>query len=333
MGFIAYPAAAEHSDAVPAADAVTNTAFRHVIGNKEDVANETADQASLVGLNRQVLVEAREIKRHHHNWGIGIGPAASASGTDHVADALGATAAPAGVQTSFTLACAANNDWGTEVQICTIECQAGIAGSGDGQFDLPVDLTADSDANVYVADWDNNRIQKFDSGGNFIYQWGQYGDSEGDLSEPYGVAVDASGNVYVADSDNNRIQKFDSGGGFQRMWGWGVDDGSDEFQVCTVSCQAGIAGSGDGQFDLPAGVAASSDGHVYVADLVNNRIQKFDLNERFLVKWGSERAADGLLDIPIGVAADAFGNVYVADAYNNRIQKFDPGGEFQHKWG
>ena len=137
MGFIAYPAAAEHSDAVPAADAVTNTAFRHVIGNKEDVANETADQASLVGLNRQVLVEAREIKRHHHNWGIGIGPAASASGTDHVADALGATAAPAGVQTSFTLACAANNDWGTEVQIWgATDCATVLATGKQGAFDL-----------------------------------------------------------------------------------------------------------------------------------------------------------------------------------------------------
>ena len=37
----------------------------------------------------------------------------------------------------------------------------------------------------------------------------------------------------------------------------------------------GTAGSGNGQFDLPAGVATDGSGNVYVADAGNNRIQKF----------------------------------------------------------
>ena len=37
-------------------------------------------------------------------------------------------------------------------------------------------VATDSSGNVYVADIDNNRIQKFDSNGNFITKWGSNGD-------------------------------------------------------------------------------------------------------------------------------------------------------------
>ena len=46
---------------VPTADAVTNTTMRDVLGNKEDAANETASQASVVGLLRQALAEITTI--------------------------------------------------------------------------------------------------------------------------------------------------------------------------------------------------------------------------------------------------------------------------------
>jgi len=52
-----------------------------------------------------------------------------------------------------------------------------------------------------------------------------------------------------------RIQKFDSNGSFLTAWG--------------------SAGSGDGQFNSPGGVAVEGGGSVYVADAGNYRIQKF----------------------------------------------------------
>ena len=57
----------------------------------------------------------------------------------------------------------------------------------------------------------NNRIQKFDSSGNFITKWGSNGSGDGQFNGPQGVAVDGSGNVYVVDAYNHRIQKFTSG--------------------------------------------------------------------------------------------------------------------------
>ncbi|MFC2019730.1 SBBP repeat-containing protein [Chloroflexota bacterium] len=84
----------------------------------------------------------------------------------------------------------------------------GSQGSGDGQFDQPSGVAVDASGNVYVTGWANQRIQKFDSDGNFITKWGSQGAGDGQINGQNGVAVGPSGNVYIADSGNNRIQVF-----------------------------------------------------------------------------------------------------------------------------
>ncbi len=86
----------------------------------------------------------------------------------------------------------------------------------------------------------------------------------------------------------------------------------------------GTKGDGNGQFQLPHGVAVDGSGNVYVADQSNNRIQKFNSSGDFITKWGTEGSDDGQFQIPRGVAVDGSGNVFVADSNNNRIQKFAP---------
>jgi tripartite motif-containing protein 71 len=84
----------------------------------------------------------------------------------------------------------------------------------------------------------------------------------------------------------------------------------------------GSKGEGDGQLNIPQAVAVDSSDNVYVADAINDRIQKFDSEGTFITKWGSRGTEDGQFDRPSGVAVDSSGNVYVADAFNHRIQKF-----------
>jgi DNA-binding beta-propeller fold protein YncE len=61
---------------------------------------------------------------------------------------------------------------------------------------------------------------------------------------------------------------------------------------------------------------------VFVAERDNHRIQKFDSNGTFLLKWGSVGGGDGQFRKPSGVVVDPIGNVFVADRDNHRVQKF-----------
>src|SRR6185312_1422295 len=80
--------------------------------------------------------------------------------------------------------------------------------------------------------------------------------------------------------------------------------------------QFGSHGSGDGQLSGARGVAVSPDGSIYVADQGNNRIEKFDPNGKFLLKWGGKGQGDGQFDSPSGIAVDKAGNVWVSDLWN-----------------
>ena len=95
----------------------------------------------------------------------------------------------------------------------------------------------------------------------------------------------------------------------------------------------GTTGSGNGQFDIPQGIAVSPAGIVYVADRTNHRIQRFAADGTYLGQWGSSGAGTGQFRFPHGVALDPQGNVYVADTENHRIQKFTSGGAYLSHWG
>jgi len=126
-----------------------------------------------------------------------------------------------------------------------------IANSGDGQFNWASDVKIDSNGNIYVADEANNRIQKFDSNGNFITKWGSHGSENGQFYYPTVISLDSTGNFFISDSYNSRIQKFDSNGNFIT-----------------------IIGSGMLSYSF-YGVTVDQSGNVYAADTSNNRIVKF----------------------------------------------------------
>ncbi|MCV0399246.1 MAG: tandem-95 repeat protein [Nitrosarchaeum sp.] len=167
--------------------------------------------------------------------------------------------------------------------------------------------------NIYVADTSNNRIQKFDSAGNYLLQFGSLGSGDGQFKSPSGIAIDSSNNIYVADTSNNRIQKFDSAGNYL--------------------LQFGSRGSNNGQFRSPSGIAIDSSNNIYVADTSNNRIQKFDSAGNYLLQFGSLGSGNGQLRSPEGITIDDYGKILVSDTGNHRIQKFDSAGNYLLQFG
>ena len=95
----------------------------------------------------------------------------------------------------------------------------GTFGLSNGRFNHPNGIAVDSSGNVFVADYNNDRIQKFTNSGTFIRAWGTLGSLDGQFDHPWDVALDSSGNVFVADTWNDRIQKFTNNGNFLAKWG------------------------------------------------------------------------------------------------------------------
>ncbi|MEN6401700.1 MAG: hypothetical protein ABFD94_07120 [Armatimonadia bacterium] len=186
------------------------------------------------------------------------------------------------------------NEWGSE-------------GTGVGQFSVSVAMAIDpTNEYLYLADQLNHRIIKFTTatyptlpgGGHFVMSFGSQGTGKGQFDRPCGVAVDDSGYVYVADTCNNRVQKLSSTGVYQTGWGGSylypqgicvsgnmvfvADTANNRIVRCDTSGNSpmsfGKLGSGNGQLSDPCGVSVDSQGRVYVADRVNDRIQRFILN-------------------------------------------------------
>ena len=194
----------------------------------------------------------------------------------------------------------------------------GSQGSKDGQFLFHVppahygSLTVDKDGYVYVTDR-FNRVQKFDSNGNFRMKFGETGYGNGEFASLYGIAVDDQGNIYTTDWIRYQIQKFSSQGEFLQNWE-------------VPSCQLGAT-------SFPSNLVLDRQGQIYVTNDGGDCIQKFDTQGNLLQQWGELGSANGQFDKPLSIALDAQGNIYVTDNGNGRIQKFDSNGKFMAAYG
>lgn len=109
--------------------------------------------------------------------------------------------------------------------ITTVAGNGSAGYSGDNgqatsaQLNQPQGVAVDSAGNLYIADFDNNRIRKVVNGvittvaGNGAA--GFSGDNgpatSAQLFEPYGVSLDATGNLYIADYLNSRVREVANG--------------------------------------------------------------------------------------------------------------------------
>ena len=181
-------------------------------------------------------------------------------------------------------------------------------GTGNYEFKYPLGVAVDGSGNVYVADTYNHRVQVYDSAYTYVATLGvtdEYGTDNSHFWGPEDVDVASSGYIYVADGDNARVQVFDASRAYVRTLGeTGVggedfghmgyplavmadgqgrtyvsDDWGPRVQVHDALGQylttvAGAWGTRTGDLRSPRGVAVDDAGNAYVADTLNQRIQK-----------------------------------------------------------
>ena len=198
----------------------------------------------------------------------------------------------------------------------------GDGGPGEyARLNLPYGVAVDSAADVYIADFGNQRVRRVAPNGiiTTVAGTGEMGSNGDDgpaaaaqLMSPRNVLVDAAGNLYISEFEGHRVRKVTPAGVISTVAGIGV---------------AGLGGDGGpavkAQLAYPAGLAMDGAGTLYIADSQNHRIRRVTPDGVILNYLGGTDAV--VFTTPVGLALDASGTLYVAERAPS-IRRFTPTG-------
>ena len=162
--------------------------------------------------------------------------------------------------------------------------------------------------------------------GKIDFLFAVYGPGRGmlpSLNKPMSVATDKENNIYVTDSGNNRVVVFNRKGEYMFEFGTRGVAHPRANQKADWS---------PGKFNYPYGIDIDeATGNIFVADLVNKRIQLFDNQGKF-IDWFPKEPYGGTADDIFPLALDVRnGKVYIANPFN--IVVFTTEGEFIKDFG
>lgn len=209
----------------------------------------------------------------------------------------------------------------------------------------PADVSIDVAGRLWVVDYNNHRILRFDSAANktsganadgvlgqtdFITRTSGAGANK--MQNPASVFADPVGRLWCADINNNRVLRFDNAAAKSNGANADAVLGQTDFATTT-------SGTGANKMSNPAGVALDTGGKLYVGDANNNRVLRFDAaaakanGANADVVFGqpdfttvSSGTTQSKLKLPQGVATDSNNRLYIADFSNNRVLIFNNAG-------
>ena len=183
-----------------------------------------------------------------------------------------------------------------------------IKNGKDASFVLINGLAIDDSDRLFVSDSQAHRILVFDKNHK-----GEAAITTG-LVTPAGMAIDNENRfLYVADIGLDQVLVFDA------------DNLTPIRRIGTADTKHESNASGD--FAKPTSVAVDQDGNVYVADMLNYRIEVFDADGKFIRAFGKHGDGPGYFAMPKGVAVDCDGHIWVTDSMQNRVQLFTQEGD------
>jgi hypothetical protein len=137
---------------------------------------------------------------------------------------------------------------------------------GKGLYEIPHAIRLDPEGNVWTVDAGSSTILKFSPKGEKLLQIDVGGQPEPARSPFNGttdIAFAPKGRIFITDGyGNNRVLEYTADGRKVREWG--------------------SAGDGPGQFHLPHSIVVDENNILYIADRENGRIERFDLDGRYL---------------------------------------------------
>jgi DNA-binding beta-propeller fold protein YncE len=134
------------------------------------------------------------------------------------------------------------------------------------------------------------------------------------LRDPVGMAIDEENRfLYVVDTQQDQVIVYDA-------------------DTLKLLRRIGTGGKNHwlttpGDFAAPSNVAVDKEGNVYVTDTLNNRVEIFDADGKFISLFGKHGDGPGYFARPKGIAIDGDGHIWVVDQYQDRVQVFDREGQ------
>jgi DNA-binding beta-propeller fold protein YncE len=227
----------------------------------------------------------------------------------------------------------------------------GRPGKGPGEFDFGLpSLLFLPDGSFYVADADNNRVQRFDAARRYRGEWGS---GDGTKSKPTGLALAPGGELLVAFHDHPELQRFSLAGKYLGKIDLGLRDPAgllvdEEGRIWvamaigaypdlravvrvfgadgSILAEHGQEGPDEEDLKSIAHLASDGRGHVFVPDMGHSRVVVLDRNAKPVFRWGRLGTAEGQFMETSGIAFDARGAAYVGDWQGGRVQKFSVAG-------
>jgi DNA-binding beta-propeller fold protein YncE len=172
-----------------------------------------------------------------------------------------------------------------------------IGQSGSEIMQQPSDIAIAPDGIKYVADSGRSMIFTYDANDRYV------GSIALPNAKPVGLAV-FQNELFVCDFKGQNVKVLNRGNG----------------QVLRT---IGGPGQAAGQFVRPLGIDVDVQGNVYVTDVLNCRMQKFDRQGNLLTAFGITSANAGGFVRPKHIAVDKRGTIYVVDAAFQNVQLFD----------
>lgn len=169
--------------------------------------------------------------------------------------------------------------------------------NGDRVFDQPNDVALGPDGSVFVSQGHSRgepMVLRFDANGRLLRSWGGRGTHPWEFAVAHSIVIDDTGLLYVADRENRRIQVYDLDGNFIKGWVYrgmacSLTLGADGNLYMTTGFDGQIVkldrdgrvlgvtgrpGEGLNEYGEAHDIAVAPSGDIYVADVVNRRLQK-----------------------------------------------------------
>jgi hypothetical protein len=256
---------------------------------------------------------------------------------------LTTSALPAGVQVLTASYSGGGNFAASSSQIGPSSIITTVAGDGTlgsagahgpataAELESPVCIAFDSAANLFIADFNNNRICEVNcvtgavttvaGDGTAGYSGDNGPATAAELSYPTGIALDSAGDLFIADTGDGRIRKVNlTTGVITTVAGDGTSGYGGDNGAATAA-----------ELNTPTGVALDSAGDLFIADVYNNVVREVN-HATGLITTVAGNATAGYngdngqataaeLYYPIAVAVDSVGDLFIADAYNNAVRE------------